>query len=87
MFSKLHLFAILRWPGVDFAVELDLRTKVNEAASTLHLVLSVPRPDGTQVEWRLDVWIGPEVVSVTGGATRRLSGVSAWIVILSARRR
>lgn len=66
LFSKLHFHATLRWPDVEFAVKLDLRTNANETASTLSLVLSVPRPDGTQVEWRLDVWIGPEVVSITG---------------------
>jgi hypothetical protein len=65
-FSKVYAHAILRWPDVKSTVTLDLCTNKLETASTLHLALSVPRPDGTEVAWRLDLWIGPEVVSATG---------------------
>jgi hypothetical protein len=65
-FSKVYAHATLRWPDLKSKVTLDLRTNQLGTASTLHLALTVPRPDGTEVAWRLDVWIGPEVVSATG---------------------
>jgi hypothetical protein len=65
-FEKLYFHATLRWPDVKPTVNLDLHTHKVKNASKLSLILSVPRPDGTEVSWNLNVWIGPEVVSVTG---------------------
>jgi hypothetical protein len=66
LFSKVYAHATLRWPDVKPRVNLDLLTHYVEAASRLSLVLSVPRPDGTEVVWEVDVWIGPDVASATG---------------------
>lgn len=65
-FDKLSVHATLRWPDLKAKVKLDLNTHHVETASQVLLSLSVPRPDGTKVAWTVDVWIGPEVVSVTG---------------------
>ena len=47
-------------------MNLDLHPHYLKTASTVHLILSVPRPDGTEVSWSLDVWVGPELMSATG---------------------
>lgn len=71
LFPKVCTHAILRWPNVRPTVNLDLLTNSVEAASNPFLVLSVPRPDGTEVVWELAVWIGPEVARATGAVFAR----------------
>ncbi len=66
LFPKVYTHTTLRWPDVKPTVNLDLHTHNVETASRVFLVLSVPRPNGTEVVWELDVWIGPEVVGATG---------------------
>jgi hypothetical protein len=65
-FDKLYRHATLRWPDLKQKVNLDLRTHSVQTASHVSLTLSAPRPDGTEVVWALDVWIGPEIVAATG---------------------
>ncbi len=66
VFQKLRLHATLRWPGLTSEVSLVLNTHHLDTASHVFLTLSVPRSDGTEVEWGLVVWIAPDVVTATG---------------------